>query len=69
MEPYRLGTGGCRNLNDQELRSNHNQMSLGSNQGAENVLLMTFVDRLCGLVVSVEDYKHRGSRVRFPGTP
>jgi hypothetical protein len=26
-------------------------------------------DRLCGLVVSVADYKHRGPRVRFPGTP
>jgi hypothetical protein len=23
-------------------------------------LLITFLDRLCGLVVSVEDYKHRG---------
>jgi hypothetical protein len=43
MEPYRLGTGGCRNLSDQELHSIHNQISLGSNQGAENVLLMTFV--------------------------
>jgi hypothetical protein len=26
-------------------------------------------DRLCGLVVSVADYKHKRSRVRFPGTP
>jgi hypothetical protein len=27
------------------------------------------VDRLCGLVVSVADYKTQRSRVRFPGTP